>query len=160
MDLNNNINGFPKLTKKQIDRIEMDLLLGKKHWTQKVKHALGIIKPFYKEITEDQLPLFLEDYVPAERERIKKEFMENSRTGKINTKYTPTDVSNTIGGGYFSTIKNPVIGVKYHLSWAYKGAVFVLKAIEGNYCYLDNPRMPRKELLKAKVEDLRSLRKK
>jgi hypothetical protein len=148
----------PKLTKKQINRIEVDLLLGKKHWSTKIPHAIGIIKTFYKEITPSELEWFLELYVPAEKKRLHQEFMSKSASGELHNKFTPTDVSRDLGNE-FDVVIDPVIGVKYHLSWAYKGAVFVLKHVEGDHCYLDNPKHPRKQLLKAKIIDLRGLNK-
>jgi len=148
----------PKLNKKQIDRIEVDLLLSKRHWSTKIPHAISIIKTFYKEITPSELEWFLEHYVPAEKKRLHQEFMSKSATGELHNRFTPTDVSRELGSE-FNIVVKPLIGAKYHLSWAYKGAVFVLKSIDGDYCYLDNPKHPRKELLKAKITDLLGLNK-
>lgn len=149
----------PPLTKKQADALHIEFLCGKKHWSQKIIHALKIVKRFYPEIQETDLQWYLEEYVPSEIKRHKKLFMQKSASGELNNNYTPTDVSNSISNQRFNTPKKLVIGVKYHLSWAYKGAVFVLKRIEGEYCYLDNPKNPRVNLLKAKISELRSIKK-
>ena len=148
----------PKLTKKQVEAIELDLLYGKKHWSEKITHAIGVIKSFYKEIDASNLKWFLEVYVPSEKKRLHQEFINKSATGELHNKYTPTDVANSLGRN-FEIVESPITGNKYHLSWAFKAAVFVLKRIEGQYCYLDNPRNPRKELLRAKVTDLRHVNK-
>lgn len=74
---------------------------------------------------------------------------------RIDNQFIPTDRKKVA----FAPVIDPLIGMKYHLSWAYSGAVFVLKRIDADgTCYLDNPRHKRKELLRAKVSDLRHLR--
>jgi hypothetical protein len=73
----------------------------------------------------------------------------------MKTNFTPTDVK-----GDFLPVSNPQIGSRYHISWAYSGAVFVLVKVENDICYLDNPRHHRKKLLTCKVSELRNLRKK
>lgn len=71
------------------------------------------------------------------------------------SKKTQSDVD-----GSFNVPDKPIIGKRYHISWAFKGAQFVLKKIEGEYAYLDNPRNKRTTLFKCKVSELRNLRSK
>ncbi len=147
----------PKLTSRQVDTLEFQIS-GKKHWSQKTKHLLGIIKSFYRDITEEGLEWFLETYLPAERKRLYVEMRLKASSDQINNKFTPTAVAHQLSGN-FSNVEVPRIGQKYHLSWAFKGSVFVLVKIDGDFCYLDNPKRKRKDLLKAKVSDLRNLNK-
>lgn len=140
------------LTQNQIE----SLLSGKKHWSEKKQHLTKLAKNFGIIITSDEeLQYLIEIHCPNEEKRIKLKFFLDSQSGKIKTHLTPTDIK-----GDFYKITRPVIGIKYHISWAFSGAVFVLKKIEDGICYLDNPIYKRKELLKCKVEDLRGLRKK
>ena len=61
-----------------------------------------------------------------------------SKLGIRKTNLTPTDVK-----GDFDAITTPVINNKYHISWAFSGAVFKLVKVEGDVCYLDNPKYKR-----------------
>jgi hypothetical protein len=107
------------------------------------------------EITEDNLENFI-DACKQEDKRRKRVFFEKSQSGEIQSIYTPCEkMTNPYG-----TIRNPVIGVKYHLSWAFKNCHFKLIRLDddGIHCYMDNPKNKRKELLKCKITDLRKLR--
>jgi hypothetical protein len=138
-----------KLTTKQINV----LTLGKKHWSLKKDFLLKLIRSFNIPILNDDLEFFMEKFIPLEINRIKREYFEKSKSGILRTKYTPTDVK-----GDFKTPEKIEIGKKYHISWAFSGAVFKLKNIEDNICYLDNPKNKRKNLLKCKISELRELR--
>ena len=140
---------FKSLTKNQIYK-----LIGGKHWSEKKQHLIKLAKNFGIIIENDeQLQYLIEIHCPNEEARIKKQFFIDSQTGKRKTHLTPTDVK-----GDFLKINKPVIGVKYHISWAFSGAVFKLVKIEDDICYLDNPRHKRKQLLTCKVSELRGLR--
>lgn len=129
-------------------------LTGGKHWSEKKQHLIKLAKNFGITISNDEeLKYLIEVHCPNEEKRIKKQFFIDSQTGKRKTNLTPTDII-----GDFLKINRPVIGVKYHISWAFSGAVFVLKKVEGDICYLDNPRNKRKQLLTCKVSELRGLR--
>lgn len=141
---------FRPLTQKKI----FALTDGKKHWSDKKQHLIKLAKNFGITITtDDELKYLIEVHCPNEEKRIKKQFFIDSQTGKRKTHLTPTDVK-----GGFTIITNPVIGVKYHISWAFSGAVFKLVKVEGDTCYLDNPKHKRETLLKCKVSELRGLR--
>lgn len=143
-----------QLTRKQVNAVRVGTL-GKKHWTEKKKSMIGIIKGFYKDITEDNLEWFIEEFVPSEEKRIKREYFQKCQTGEINSTYTPTKFDET-----FEKVDNPIIGAKYHLYWAFKAAVFRLVKFDedGIHCYMDNPKYQRENLLKTKISDLRKLR--
>lgn len=130
------------------------LTTGKKHWSKKVKFLMERIISFGNKISEDELQYFMEEYIPSEEKRIKREYFYKSQTGEKNTKFTPTDVDGT-----FNKPDKPIIGKRYHISWAFKGAIFVLKKVEGEIAYLDNPKNKRETLLKCKVSELRCVRK-
>lgn len=138
-----------KLSQKQI----YALTEGKKHWSTKEQYLIKLIKNFGYTVTPEELGYFIEVVVPQEQARIKKQFFIDSQTGKRKTHLTPTDIK-----GDFTKITNPVIGVKYHISWAFSGAVFKLVKVEGDTCYLDNPKYKRETLLKCNVSELRGLR--
>ena len=141
---------FRPLTQKQI----YQLTEGKKHWSEKKQHLIKLAKNFGITITNDEeLKYLIEVHCINEDKRIRKQFFIDSQTGKRRNHLTPTDVK-----GDFTKIIRPVIGVKYHISWAFSGAVFVLKKIEGDTCYLDNPKYKRTRLLTCKVSELRGLR--
>jgi hypothetical protein len=141
---------FRPLTQNQIFALTDD----KKHWSEKKQHLIKLAKNFGILITtDDELQHLIEVHCPNETKRIKKQFFIDSQTGKRKTHLTPTDIK-----GDFTKITNPVIGVKYHISWAFSGAVFKLVKVEGDTCYLDNPKYKRKTLLKCKVSELRGLR--
>jgi hypothetical protein len=141
---------FRPLTQNQI----FVLTDGKKHWSEKKQHLIKLAKNFGITITtDDELKYLIEVHCSNEEKRIKKQFFIDSQTGKLKTHLTPTDVK-----GDFTKITNPVIGVKYHISWAFSGAVFKLVKVEGDTCYLDNPKYKRETLLKCKVSELRGLR--
>ena len=148
---------IPKLTRKQLALIQTELIYSKRNWRDKIPHALKILRNFYRDIDISNIEWYLEVYVPSEDKRIKKEFMQKSSIGELHNKYTPTDVSNTLGRN-FTPVISPIVGEKYHVSWAFKGAVFTLKRIEGEYAYLDNPKHKRKVLLKVLIQDLRNLK--
>ncbi len=141
---------FKPLSQKQI----FQLTEGKKHWSEKKHHLIKLAKNFGITITnDDELQYLIEVHCPNEDMRIRKKFFDDSKSGKIKTRFTPTDVK-----GDFIKITTPVIGVKYHISWAFSGAVFKLVKVEGDICYLDNPKHKRKELLTCKISELRGLR--
>ena len=138
---------------KQLTQNQINALKGGKHWSEKVKHLTKLAKNFGIIISNDEeLKHLIEIHVPNEEKRLKQKFFQDSKSGKIKTYLTPTDVK-----GYFPKITTPVIGVKYHISWAFSGAVFVLKKIENDTCYLDNPKHKRNQLLTCKVSELRGL---
>lgn len=140
-----------QLTQNQIYR----LTEGKKHWSEKKDFLIKLAKNFGISITSDEeLRYLIEIHCPTEEKRIRKQFFIDSQTGKRLNNLTPTDVK-----GYFTKISHPVIEVKYHISWAFSGAVFVLKKIEGTKCYLDNPKHKRKTLLVCDISELRGLNK-
>ncbi len=141
---------FRQLTQNQIYQLKY----GKKHWSEKKQHLIKLAKNFGISINNDEeLKELVEVHCTNEENRIKKQFFIDSQTGKIKTHLTPTDVK-----GDFIKITQPIIGVKYHISWAFSGAVFKLVKIEGNTCYLDNPKYKRKQLLTCKLDELRGLR--
>lgn len=124
---------------------------GKKHWSDKKQHLIKLAKSFGITITTDEeLKYLIEVHCTNEDKRIKKQFFIDSQTGKRKTHLTPTDVKGT-----FEKLETPICGKRYHISWAFSGAVFVLKKIEGDICYLDNPKRKRKQLLTCKVSELR-----
>ena len=143
-----------QLTKRQVETISYQCLGTKKHWSEKKQFCIGLIKSFYKEINEDNLGWFLETFVPSEEKRIKVKYFQDSQSGKLNTKFTPTDVAGT-----FEVADTPTVGRKYHLSWAFKAAVFVLVEIDkdGVHGYVDNPKYKRAFPMKIKLCDLRKL---
>jgi len=141
---------FRQLTQKQIYQLKE----GKKHWSEKKQHIKKLAKNFGIAIsTDDELKYLIEVHCPNEERRIKKQFFIDSQTGKRKTHLTPTDVK-----GDFDKITTPIIGLKYHISWAFSGAVFKLVKVEGDTCYLDNPKYKRNELLVCKLSELRGLR--
>lgn len=140
-----------QLTQKQI----FALTDGKKHWTEKKKHISQLAKSFGIFLSSDEdMHYLMEVHCQNEEKRIKRQYMEDSKTGKRLTVYTPTDVK-----GGFNAVKCPIIGKRYHLSWAYSGSLFVLKKIDGEKCYMDNPKYPRQQLLECNLVDLRETRK-
>ncbi len=143
------------MTQKQVDRINLNCIYCKRPWTEKIDFCIKLIKPFYKDITPENLKWFLEEFVPSEEKRLRKQYFIDCQTGKRNTNITPTDVD-----GSFGKVEIPHIGVKYHISWAFKGACFVLKRLDddGIHGYVDNPKHKREKLLKIKLSDLRKLR--
>lgn len=74
---------------------------------------------------------------------------------KRNTKFTATDIDGT-----FEAVTDAKVGTLYHLSWAFKAAVFRLVSIEedGIYGQVDNPKYKRTSPLKIKLSDLRKTR--
>ena len=56
-------------------------------------------------------------------------------------------------------VDNPIVGRKYHLTWAQRGCVWILKEIntDGVRCLLQTPRT--KKYLVANLSDLRHTRK-
>lgn len=126
----------------------------KKHWSEKKDYLIGKAKNFGIKISSDEeLKYLIEIHCPNEDKRIKKQFFIDSQTGKRKTYLTPTDVK-----GDFEKVTSAVVGEKYHISWAFSGAVFVLKKIEKDICYLDNPKYKRDRLLTCKLSELRQLR--
>lgn len=138
-----------KLTQKQI----YCLREGKKHWSLKINYITKLAKNFGIIITEEEVGYMIETVCTREEARIKKQFFIDSQTGKLKTFLTPTDVK-----GDFEKVITPVVGFKYHISWAFSGAVFKLVKVENENCYLDNPKHKRKDLLKCRVSELRGLR--
>lgn len=148
-----------KLTKRQLQAIKSEAFLTKKKWTDKKEHVLKLIRNFDKSVTLENLQHYLEVHVPSEEKRIHAEYFQKCQTGVIISNITPTDVADRTNQ-VFKKVDRPNIGNKYHLSWAFKGAVFVLKSVDqdGIHCYLDNPKHKRKDLLKAKIADLRHVK--
>lgn len=143
---------FKQLTRNQI----YALTLGKRHWSDKKPFLIKTAKSFGIHIQSDEeLRYLIEVHCPNEEKRIRKQFFIDSQTGKRKTHLTPTDVK-----GDFILVGKPIVGKRYHISWAFSGAVFVLKRIEGDICYLDNPRNKRTNLLTCKTSELRGLRSK
>jgi hypothetical protein len=141
---------FPKLSRKQINV----LTEGKKHWSEKKDHLIKRAKNYGIIIQNDEeLRELVEVHCPNEEKRIRREYFKDSLSGKRWNNITPTDVKGT-----FEKVDKPVIGQRYHISWAFSGAIFVLKKIEGDLCYLDNPKYKRDKLLTCKVEQLRKSR--
>jgi hypothetical protein len=138
-----------KLTKKQVFTVQTQLLSGKP-WRKKVKTCIGLIKGFYRDINEENLEWFLEVYIPSEIQKYRKEEIDKWKND------TPDKANKN--GIKFAVVENPTIEQKYHVSWANKGSVFVLKSIYGEYGYLDNPKHHRKVLLKVKLSELRELK--
>lgn len=140
------------LTKHQIFR----LTDGKKHWSERKQHLIKLAKNFGIIINNDEeLKHLIEVHCVNELRRLNNEFMRKSKEGILVNNYTLTDVKNN-----FLPVTEPIIGKKYHISWAYSGAVFVLKNIKNDICYLDNPKHKRKTLLTCKLSELRELRNK
>lgn len=141
---------FKQLTPNQVQALKE----GKKHWSEKKTHLIKLAKSFGITINNDEeLRYLIEVHCPNEEIRIKRQFFYTSQTGKIVNNLTPTDIK-----GNFKKITKPVIGVKYHISWAFSGAVFKLVKIDGDTCYMDNPKYKRKNLIVCKVSELRKLR--
>lgn len=127
---------------------------GKRHWSEKKKHLIRIAKQIGIIIKSDEeLKYLIEVHCVNEDKRLTREFFLKSKTGEIMSEFTPTDVK-----GNFDVVTEPIIGNKYHISWAYSGARFKLIRIENEYCFLDNPRYKRDTLLKCKISELRALR--
>lgn len=82
------------------------------------------------------------------KRQISREMVKNKQGS-----YTPTD-KDIIP---FDPVLEPVIGRKYHLAWAYKGAKFILRSIEGERGTVWSGITNRK-LLNIKLKDLRHLR--
>ena len=146
-----------KITRKQLQSVELQLW-GKTKWYDKKPHLIKMFNGWKNlgfTITEDNLEEFL-DSCKQETKRREIEHFHKSQTGEVQSKYTPADKSDVP----FGAVDSPVIGSKYHLSWAFKGAVFRLKKLDEDniHCYLDNPKYKRKDLHKAKIGDLRALR--
>jgi hypothetical protein len=140
---------FKSLTQKQIHK-----LTGGKHWREKKQHLIKLAKNFGIIIENDeQLEYLIEVHCPKEAARIKKQFFIDSQTGKRKNYLTPVDIK-----GDFIKVNKPVIGSKYHISWAFSGAVFKLIKIENGICFLDNPKNKRKQLLTCEISQLRELR--
>jgi len=140
---------------KQLTRNQIRSLTdGSKHWTEKKEHLIKTAKSYGLYILSDEdLQILMEEHIPSEEVRLLGEFMDKSKSGALRNSFTPTDVK-----GDFKEVTEPIIGRKYHVSWAYSGAVFVLVKMEGSICYLDNPRHKRKQYLKCKISELRHLR--
>ena len=148
-----------KLTERQLNSFENQIFT-KRHWSTKKDHLVKVINNMLKsynidhQVTHDTLENFI-TIIEKERALSDQERYEKFRSGE----YQSPQVTPTKNATYaFSTVSEPVIGQKYHLSWAYKGAIFVLVEIDGNTIYLDNPKYRRKKLLKAKLSDLRHTR--
>lgn len=130
---------FPQITHRQL----LKLTEGSKHWSEKKVHLIKIAKSCSIVIeTNDELQELIEVHCPKEARRLHWESQARLRTDKHD----------------FATVDEPIIGRKYHLAWAVKGAVFILMSIEDEYGYFDNPKYKRKDLLKAKLSDMRHLR--
>ena len=69
--------------------------------------------------------------------------------------YIPTDRD-----GRFEKIDrtelDSFIGDKVHVSWAFKGAVWILKEVKGNVAILETPRT--EKIMRVKTSDLRKTR--
>lgn len=134
------------LTKKQ------ELCLCRKF---KTPHSLlEVLKTFgISTSIEDIEKVWTKQYVENLKKQSRREWFRKTQTWEIINRYTPIYIDDT-----FITPVNPVIGRSYHLSWAFKWARFILKKIEGETVYLDNPKHKRDTLLKAKKSDLRLTR--
>ncbi|MEM6737414.1 MAG: hypothetical protein AAF620_15240 [Bacteroidota bacterium] len=143
------------LTDRQLSTLDLNFNLGKKPWNEKTNHLLKLIQSFQnvEGVCLQNMQQFKEAF-EYEIKRRKVEHFRKSQEGTIQSKFTPCDKA----AQEFDKVRNPKMGEIYHVSWAFKGAKFKLKRIEGNLAYLDNPKYKRKELLKAKLEDLRALR--
>lgn len=115
-----------KITKKQLDRIMLDVILSKKDWRLKIPHILSMVSNWKNldKIDESNLEDFI---ISCEKEHKQRQidYFKKCQTGEIQSAFTPTDKSKN----QFKTITKPVIGGKYHLSWAFKGALFKLVKI-------------------------------
>lgn len=138
---------------KPLTRNQIRSISGGKHWSEKKEFIIKRVRSYGIQITEDHLYYFMEVYVPSEQKRINRNHWANQMSGKKKTRYTPTDIKEG-----FDKVAKPQIGKYYHVSWAFSGAIFVLKRIEHPYGYLDNPKNKRKELLRVRLEDLRHTR--
>jgi hypothetical protein len=142
-------------TMNQLTQNQALSLIGGKHWSEKKNHLIRLAKDYGIMITtDDELKYLVEIHAPAQLKRIQQEYYNKSQTGEIKTKFTPTDVKGT-----FAKVTEPVIGNKYHISWAYSAAVFKLVKITNDICYLDNPKYKKKQLLTCKLSELRHLAK-
>ena len=148
-----------KLTEKQLNSFENQIFT-KKHWSTKKDHLVKVINNMLKsynisyQVTHDTLEHFI-NVIERERTLSDQERYKKLRSGEYQSpQVTPTENATYA----FATVSEPVIGQKYHLSWAYKGAIFVLVEIDGSTIYLDNPKYRRKKLLRAKLSDLRHTR--
>lgn len=141
-------SGFPPLTRKQI----FELTKGDRYWWEKREHLIRLAGCFGIVIkTDGELKNLIEVHCLNEARRIRKKDIKNGRSKKTNL--IPTDKR-----GGFAKVGKPVVGYKYHISWAFSGAVFKLVKIDGDVCYLDNPKYKREKLLECKVSELRGLR--
>ena len=148
-----------QLTLKQVNSFESELF-GKKHWSEKKEHCIrqfnSRLQSFSSErVNDSNIEWFIETFLPNERKRIDKEIFQKMQSGELQGKFTPTDKATDA----FDMVDHPEINKKYHVSWGFKGAVFVLKKIDGIYGYVDNPKHKRKNLLRIQLCDLRELRK-
>ncbi len=149
-----------KLTKKQLEKCEYDLKKGK-GWRNKKEHCLRILNQWNlldRKLEDSDLEWFFERFVPMERSRINRELHNRYQSGDLIGSKTPTDLPGRSTG--FNIVTCPRLGQKYHVSWAYRGALFVLEQLDpdGVHGYLNNPKNKRKKLLKVKLEDLRHLK--
>ncbi len=140
-----------ELTRKQTEKIALEKL--GRHWTEKRLHFTNMLKSMQIKVKEEDLEHFMDVIVPSEEQRHYNIYLEKTKSGELQNKYTPTDKSSTV----FKKTEKPVLGKKYHLSWAYKASVFVLRKIEGEYCYVSNPKYNKEKLIKTRLDSLREL---
>jgi len=115
---------------------------------------LWVLKSFWIQASlEDIINVWTKQYIDNLIKDKRREWFRKTQTWEIKNKYTPVQLDD-----YFVTPINPVIGRCYHLSWSFRWAKFVLKKIDWDTVYLDNPKNKRDTLLKAKKSDLRLMR--
>lgn len=139
-----------KLSQKQFDKLHLEFI-SKRSWKDKKPHVVRQInsrltswniEPLVAESTLEDFLKYLESQIP----RLRREYYKKKACDSATESFEP--------------IVKPVIGTKCHVSYLHRGAQFVIRAIDNTYAYLDNPKHKRATLLKAKLTDLRKLRKK
>ncbi len=123
-----------KLTRKQI------IQLLKLDWEEDWEKTLKLIHFFgNKSLLVYDLPWFMEKFVPHEAAKLK--IPQSQKTDKAD----------------FDKVTNPKIGKSYHLAWAHRGCVWILKDIlSDGKCKLETPKS--KKTLIGNVADLRNVR--
>ncbi len=118
------------------------------------EQLLWVLKSFWIQASlDDIINVWTKQYIDNLIKDKRREWFRKTQTWEIKNRYTPVQLDD-----YFVTPINPVIGRRYHLSWSFRWARFVLKKIDWDIVYLDNPKNKRDTLLKAKKSDLRLMR--
>lgn len=134
-----------RLTQKQIDRLRsLD------DWEEDWEGTLKLIHSFGIDLIEWDLAWFMDKFLIEEQWRLWRE-----SDAEWHRKYEERKGKHA---GY-SSATEPVVGNKYHLTWAHRGCVWILKEVLPNgKCKLMTPKT--KKILTANTADLLNLRNK